>query len=115
MIQNPKYVLKQGSNNQFYWILTARNGEPILKSQMYGSKQGAAAGIHSSRNNVADRNFDRKTATNGQLYFNQVATNGEIIGTSEMYTSIPARENGIQSVKTNAPIASFEDLTAKVY
>ncbi|MBK7909030.1 YegP family protein [Candidatus Pollutiaquabacter sp.] len=115
MIQNPKYVLRQGSNNQFYWILTARNGEPILKSQMYGSKQGAAVGIQSSRNNVSDRNFDRKTATNGQYYFNQVATNGEVIGTSEMYVTIAAREVGIQSVKTNAPIAAFEDLTIKVF
>lgn len=115
MVQNPKFVLKSSTSNQFYWVLTARNGEPILKSEMYASKQGAGVGIHSCRNNVAERNFDRKTASNGQFYFNQIAMNGEIIGTSEMYTSIAGRENGIQSVKTNAPVASLEDLTSKVY
>lgn len=115
MVQNPKFVLKSSTSNQFYWVLIARNGEPILKSQMYASKQGAAVGIQSCRTNVADRNFDRKSAANGQLYFNQVATNGQIIGTSEMYTSITGRENGIQSVKSNAPVAAFEDVTAKVY
>ena len=115
MVQNPKYVLKQSSSNQYYWVLIARNGEPILKNQMYASKQGAAVGIQSSRTNVADRNFNRKTAVNGQYYFDQVATNGEIIGTSEMYTSVGGRENGIEAVKHDAPIAAFEDVTAKVY
>ncbi|MEQ1624859.1 MAG: YegP family protein [Sediminibacterium sp.] len=115
MVQNPKYVVKSSTGDKIYWILTARNGEPILKSQMYVTKQGAVAGIQSSRLNVADRNFNRLTASNGQYYFNQVAGNGEIIGTSEMYTSTTSRETGIQSVKTNAPVAAFEDLTVKVH
>lgn len=115
MEQNPKYVLKQSANTQFHWTLKARNGETILSSQMYGTKQGAAVGIHSSKNNHADRNFDRKLSSNGQYFFNQIATNGEVIGTSEMYNSSSARDAGIQSVKVNAPVAGIEDLIIKVY
>lgn len=115
MQQNPKFQLKSSAGNQYYWVLIARNGEPILKSEMYVSKQGAIIGIHSSKNNVSDRNFARKIAINGQHYFNQVATNGEIIGTSEMYTSTTGRDIGIQAVKNDAPVAAIEDLTVKIY
>lgn len=112
---NPKYQLKNSSNNQVYWILFASNGEPILKSEMYNSKQGAMVGIHSSKSNIADRNFDKRTAMNGQYYFNQVATNGQIIGTSETYTTAWARDNGIAAVKRDAPVAAIEDATVNAY
>lgn len=115
MIQNPKYVIKQSYNTQYHWTLKAKNGETILSSQMYGTKQSAAVGIHSSKNNISDRNFERKLSSNGQYYFTQIATNGEVIGTSEMYNSSSARDAGILSVKVNAPIAGIEDLTIKVY
>jgi uncharacterized protein YegP (UPF0339 family) len=112
---NPKYQLKNSSSTQVYWVLFAKNGEPILKSEMYNSKQGAMVGIHSSKNNVADRNFDKRTAVNDQYYFNQVATNGEIIGTSETYTTTASRDNGIASVKRDAPVATIEDATVNAY
>jgi hypothetical protein len=115
MVQNPKYNLKSSTGDKYYWTLTARNGETILKSQMYVTKQGAIAGIQSSRLNIADKDFNRLLASNGQYYFNQVASNGQIIGTSEMYTSSANREIGVQSVRANAPIAAFEDLTVKVH
>lgn len=112
---NPKYQLKNSTDSKVYWVLFASNGEPILKSEMYNSKQGAMVGIHSSKNNVADRNFDKRTATNGQFYFNQVATNGEVIGTSENYTTTQARDNGITAVKRDAPVAVIEDATVNAY
>ena len=112
MAKFPKYVLKKSSNLQFVWVLYAVNGEAILSSsETYVSKQGAANGIASSKRNVADSNFLRKTAISGQPYFLQVAGNGEALGKSEMYNSIQARENGIAAVKRDAPIAELEDLT----
>ena len=112
MAKFPKYVLKRSSNQQFVWVLYAVNGEVILSSsETYVSKQGAANGIVSSKKNVADSNFLRKTASTQQPYFLQVGGNGEPLGKSEMYNSIQARENGIAAVKRDAPIAEIEDIT----
>ena len=112
MAKFPKYVLKRSSNQQFVWVLYAVNGEVILSSsETYVSRQGATNGIESSRRNIADSNFLRKTASTGQPYYLQVAGNGEPLGKSEMYNSVQARENGIAAVKRDAPIAETEDLT----
>jgi uncharacterized protein YegP (UPF0339 family) len=112
MANFPKYVLKRSSNYQFVWVLYAVNREVILNSsETYVSKQGALNGIASSKRNVADNNFLRKTATNGQPYFLQIAGNGEPLGRSEMYNSVQSRDNGIEAVKRDAPIAEIEDLT----
>ena len=106
-----KYQIKRTSNGQFRWTLKAANGEIILTSEAYVSKQGCLDGVTSSKVCVADNNFDKKTSTSGQPYFNQLANNYQVLGTSEMYSSTFARDNGIDSVKRNAPTASIEDLT----
>lgn len=106
-----KYVIKSTSNGQFHWNLKAGNGEIILTSETYVTKQGCENGIESSKNNIADSNFQKLTATNGQYYFNQRSNNYQVIGTSEMYTTASARDNGIASVQRNAPNAIIEDLS----
>lgn len=113
-MQKSKYVLRNSTNGQFYWVLrSSGNSEVILTSETYHTKQGALAGIQSSKLNIADRNFDRKNSI--QFYFNQVAGNNQIIGTSEMYNSTQARENGISAVKRDAPTAIIEDLTYQLH
>ncbi len=42
-----RYELFEGSNGQFYWRLKARNGQIILQSEGYVSKQGAGNGVSS--------------------------------------------------------------------
>lgn len=106
-----KYKVKKSVNNQYYWVLTAGNGEPVLKSETYTSKQGCLHGIGSSQVCVADRNFKRYRSGNNQYYFNQVADNSQVLGISEMYNSSEACENGIAVVKREAPGAQIEDLT----
>jgi uncharacterized protein YegP (UPF0339 family) len=107
-----KFVLKKSNNGQFYFNLKAGNGEIILTSENYTTKQGATNGIASVRVNAPfDERYERKTAGNGSPYFILKAANGETLGRSEMYSSTTAMENGIASVKTNAPTASVEDLT----
>lgn len=114
-MSNPKFQIKESSNNQFYFNLHALNGQVILSSEMYTTKQGCKGGIESVKNNApTDERYDRKEAKNGQFYFTLKATNGEVIGKSEMYTTKAARENGIESVKKNAPIANTEDATVLV-
>jgi len=104
------YDLKKTANGKFMFNLKAGNGEVILTSQMYESKQSASHGIESVRKNAADdKRFDRRTSAKGEPYFALTATNGQDIGKSEMYSAAKAMENGIESVKKNAPGAAVKD------
>jgi len=97
-----KYVISPSGTSQFHWALKAANGETILSSQLYASKQGAENGIDSCRTNSrTDECFSRLQSKDGQPYFVLKAANGEAIGTSQMYSSDSARENGIASCKEN--------------
>lgn len=107
-----KYELKTSKNGQFVFNLKAANGQVILTSESYTTKDAALNGIESVRkNSQVDTNFERKTATNNQPYFTLKAANGQTIGKSELYSGTAAMENGIASVKTNAPGASVEEAT----
>ena len=108
-----KFYIRQQTNGQYYYTLTAANGEPILKGEGYTTKQNCINGINSVKINAPyDSRYERKVSYNGtQYYFVLKAANGEPIGVSEMYNSTAARENGITSVKNNAPTAPIVDLT----
>lgn len=109
-----KFEISKGSSGQYRFNLKAGNGETILTSETYQSKQSAENGISSVKTNASnDARYERKTATNGQPYFVLKAANGEPIGRSETYSSNSAMENGITSVKTNAPTATVVDLTGE--
>lgn len=105
-----KYVIREATNGQFWWVLKAGNGETILTSETYTTKQNCLAGVSSSKINIADSNFKRLTSKSNEPYFTQNAANHQVLGTSEMYSSTQAMETGIASVKKNAPIAVIEDL-----
>ena len=47
----PKFVLKK-AGEEFHFVLKARNGETILQSETYVSKQGAINGIASIKENA---------------------------------------------------------------
>lgn len=104
------FVIKTGTNGQYYFSLKAGNGQKILASEGYTTKSACQNGIDSVKVNAKeDDRYDKKTSTNGKYYFNLKAANGQIIGTSEMYESESGRDNGIASVKTNAPDANVEE------
>lgn len=111
-MENPKFqIFKSLSNYQYYFRLRARNGEIILSSEGYITKQGCVNGIASVKANAPyDNRYGRKDSYNNYT-FNLKASNGEIIGRSENYTTREARENGIEAVKRDAPGAPTEDLT----
>ncbi len=109
-MQNPKFKIFTGKDKQFYFRLTAANGEPILASEGYTAKPGCENGIASVKKNaVKDEQYKRLEASNGEFYFNLVAGNGEVIGKSETYKTTQGRENGIEAVKSTAPGAPIED------
>lgn len=104
-----KFVIDTRKNGDLHFNLKAGNGQVILSSQGYSSKDACMNGIESVKKNGADDNrYERNTSTNGKFYFNLKAGNGQIIGTSEMYESEASREKGIESIKKNAPDASIE-------
>ncbi len=125
MASHPKFELKQSTNGQFFFNLTARNGQVIATSEQYTTKAACENGIESVQENApkaetedtttggtcSNPKFCLKEAKNGQFFFNLTATNGQTIATSEMYTTKAACENGIASVQENAPNAETEDTT----
>lgn len=111
-MSNPKFEPFQSrSNQQYYFRLRAANGEPVLHSEGYTSKQNCLNAISSVKRHAPHDNFYKRSDSAGNYTFNLLATNGEIIGQSENYTSYAARENGIDAVKRDAPGAPVIDLT----
>jgi uncharacterized protein YegP (UPF0339 family) len=107
------YDLKHGASGEKYrFNLKTGNGEVILVSETYESKEGALSGIESvKQNSLHDERFERKNSKRSEPYFVLKAANGQIIGMSEMYSSEAACENGIASVKKNGAIAQLRDHT----
>jgi uncharacterized protein YegP (UPF0339 family) len=106
-----KYEIKKSHDLKYYWVFKSNNGEIVLRSQMYVSKQGSQSGIQASKNSLNDSNFKRHNSPNGQFYFTQVAKNGEVIGVSENYITKAGCENGINSIKGSAGSAFVTDLS----
>lgn len=107
-----KFELNRGTSNKYYFNLKAGNGQVILSSESYESREGAANGIESVKKNASDAgNYERRANRNDEPYFVLKAGNGQEIGRSEFYSSTAAMENGIESVMENAPTASVVDLT----
>lgn len=107
-----KFVLTTTKDGQYMFNLKAANGQVILTSERYQTRDSALNGIDSVRKNaLLDERYERRTASNGEPYFVLKAANHQEIGRSEMYSSEAAMENGIASVKKNAPEAILDDQT----
>ena len=104
-----KFVIAKGPSGAFYFTLKAGNGEKILTSEHYTTKDKCLQGIASVKTNAAiDRQYEDHTSKDGRYYF--VLKGGtEVIGTSEMYNSTGGREKGKVSVKANPPDAVIEE------
>jgi uncharacterized protein YegP (UPF0339 family) len=108
------YELKIASNGQFLFNLKAPNGEIILTSETYTTREAALDGIELVRSNAPlDERYDRRKSHTSIPYFVLKADNHEIIGRSETYSSLGAMEKGIESVKKNGPLATLNDHTLR--
>lgn len=104
-------LFRSSANFQYYFRLRSGNGEIILSSEGYTTKQNCKNGISSVKANAPyDSRYQRRDSYKN-FTFNLKAINGEIIGRSESYTTSYARDNGIEAVKRNAPVATVVDLT----
>ena len=101
-----KFEILTDAAGKFRFHLKASNGQIILSSQAYTTKDACENGIESVKKNSQNADmFERAESSSGQPYFNLKAANSQVIGTSQMYGSEAAMENGIESVQTNAPDA----------
>lgn len=100
IFSSPKYkIYRSDKNNDFYFVLVAKNGEVILSSEGYQTKEGAMNGISSvSINGKTKTNFEMRVSKDGKHYFVLKANNNKIIGVSEMYSQLSSSYNGIESV-----------------
>ena len=107
-----KFQLYQSDKNkEYYFRLVANNGENILRSEGYTTKDSAQNGISSVRKNCADSSmYERKEGAGGKFHFNLKAGNGQVIGSSQMYTSKNGMEGGIDAV-SRATDADIEDIS----
>ncbi|MEL6719622.1 MAG: YegP family protein [Bacteroidota bacterium] len=112
-MKNAKFEVYKDKAGEFRFRLKAKNGENILQSEGYASKQSCQKAIESVKKNGVDENrFEKKTAKNEQHYFVLKAGNGEVIGKSEMYKSTSGRNNGIGAVGRAVADSIIDDLTS---
>lgn len=98
------FVMSERKNGDHQFVLKAENGQVILVSQGYSSRDGCLNGIESVKRNAQhEEMFERLDSSDGRFYFNLKATNGQVIGNSQMYQGLSGVTAGIHSVMANAP------------
>jgi uncharacterized protein YegP (UPF0339 family) len=109
MMGEARYELRKTVSGKDYFVLLAGNGEVILVSEDYESRQGMMNGIASVRKNSTNPDaYQKFVGADGKYYFNLRAGNNKVIGTSEAYNWKVSRWFGIRSVKKNALGALIE-------
>ncbi|MDX1509632.1 MAG: YegP family protein [Woeseiaceae bacterium] len=107
-----KFECYKDKSGEYRFRLKAGNGETILSSEGYKSKDSCENGIASVQKNSAnDERYEMKQTSSGKYRFNLKASNGQVIGTSQNYSSESGCRNGMDSVKRSAPGAAIDDQT----
>ena|SRR5687768_10227890 len=109
---NGWFDVSKSKADDFYFVLKAGNGEVVLTSEMYTSRQSLDEGIASVQlNSGDDGRYERTTSTDGKFHFNLKAANQRVIGTSQLYASAGSRDTGIASVIDNGKSTTVKDST----
>jgi hypothetical protein len=87
-LRTGRFEIITGKDGQFYFHLLAGNGEKVLSSEGYTTKQSAEDAVATVQFNGAHADsYQLLEAKNGQWYFNLLAGNWEVIASSELYAS----------------------------
>jgi uncharacterized protein YegP (UPF0339 family) len=109
---NGWFDVNKSKADDFYFVLKSGNGEVVLTSEMYTSRDSANNGIVSVQDNSGDDfHYERATASDGKFHFNLRAANHQVIGSSQMYATMETREIGIASVIGNGKSTTVKDNT----
>lgn len=97
---------------EFRFRLKSGNGQVLLASEVYKTKDSCLNGVDAIRKNASqDALYERKHTQAGKFSFNLKAANGQVIGTSSSYDTPIARDAVVQTVKMAAPSATLNDST----
>jgi uncharacterized protein YegP (UPF0339 family) len=111
-MNDPKFQIFKGKNDEFYFRFRAGNGKIILRSEGYSLRASCSNGIESVKRNAPNDNRYERIDKTDDYRFNLKAENGQVIASSsEGYTTKVNRENAIDVVKKEAPNAPTEDQT----
>ena len=58
MASHPKFLVKQAKDGQYYFNLTAKNGQVIASSEMYKTKAACENGIASVKENAPNAEIE---------------------------------------------------------
>jgi uncharacterized protein YegP (UPF0339 family) len=107
-----RYKLLQADNGEYYFNLTATNGQVVGTSETYGAKADAQKAIAAVKRALTkptsaeaprgEVKFETLKGADGKTYFHLRAGNGEIVIQSQGYSSKSAAEKGISAVKNAA-------------
>ena len=103
--------IKKGKNNTYQFRLKTSEGQTLLKSVDFKSKDEVKRTLENlspllKRQSV----FERRTDHAGNFLFNLKDLNGKVIGKSQCYGSEAGMENGIKNLKTRVANISGDPL-----
>ena len=105
------YEVYSDAKGEQRFRLKAPNGETILASEGYTSKDACMNGINSVKENSAlDERYESYEDAAGTHRFRLKAANNQIIGVGEAYESKASLKSGIESVKRWASAAKVKEL-----
>ena len=111
---NGKYTISQDSNNEFIWELRASNGEILVSTEGYTTRNGALAGIQNFKDNISTGKFYCSKDKRGTYQFKLYSKIGRVCALGESYDTKARVVSAVSSVLafySEATIAA-EDNTA---
>lgn len=105
-----KYVVFE-DNNKFKYILKASNGEKLIESELYSTKNSVYEAISNVKNNLETGKYSISQDKSKLYQFRLIATNNRPIAVSANYVSKQNAESALESFKRFAmtsPIVEIE-------
>lgn len=96
--KNGKYELVKENARSYYIKLLANNGQVLLVSQNYASKQSALNGLEAIKNAIEAQNFTIAKDKQDRYQFNLYTANNQLIVSGETYPVKQSCLSAIQSV-----------------
>lgn len=98
-VKRERFEIFTGEDKKAYFHLRAGNGEIVLQSQGYTTKQSAATGIASVKANaVLASQWSTVETVNGEFSIRLTAKNGQIIARGESYASKSGAQTAIDTI-----------------
>lgn len=104
-----KFIISEKNEGEFQFNFKNKNGDIILTSETYLSKDCCKNGIQCAKNNsIIEDRYEKKISASDQFHFHLKSGNGNIIGTSQIYPTKISMDSGINYMINRAEDSSVE-------